>query len=86
MADLYEGKPDARQAGDITPSRFRPQYRALTDEEKRLHDAIKQTAVELERLYGEVRGNPANRSGRYMALAVTELEASVMWAVKGLTS
>jgi hypothetical protein len=26
------------------------------------------------------------RPGRYRALAMTELEAAIMWAIKGLTS
>lgn len=55
MAHIYEGAPDARQAGNIKPSRFRPQYRALTDEEKALHDAIKEKAVELEALFARAR-------------------------------
>jgi hypothetical protein len=61
-------------------NRFRPRYRALTDHEKALHDAIKDKAAELDRLFAEV--NP----GRYNALATTALEESVMWIVKELTS
>jgi hypothetical protein len=65
MADVFDGKPDARQSSDPTlkPTRFRPTYRALTDEEKALHDEIKTKAT-----------------------AMTDLELSVMWAVKQLTS
>ncbi|UPJ43912.1 hypothetical protein IVB40_07535 [Bradyrhizobium sp. 40] len=78
---VYEGKPDGRQAGGLIPvSRFRPQYRALTDEEKSLHDQLKSKAVELEELYAKVK------PGRYNALAITSLEQSVMWIVKELTS
>lgn len=51
MAHVYAGQPDARQAGDIKPSRFRPQYRALSAEAKALHDQIKEKAVELEALF-----------------------------------
>ena len=80
MAHVFEGEPDARQAGDIKPSRFRPQYRQLTSDEKALHDDIKIKASELEALYDKVK------SGRYRALAITELEASVMWVIKELTS
>lgn len=54
MTHVYDGIPDARQAGDITPSRFRPQYRALSDEEKALHDAIKMKAAEMEVLFNKV--------------------------------
>lgn len=55
MAHTFEGVPDARQAGDIRPSRFRPQYRALSDAEKALHDAIKAKAAELEALFEKAR-------------------------------
>lgn len=80
MANVYEAKPDARQSNERIPvSRFRPQYRALSDEEKALHDEIKNKAVELEQLYAKVCG------GRYNSLALTSLEESVMWIVKELT-
>ena len=82
MTNVFEGKPDARQSGDVQHkvSLFRPTYRALTDEEKALHDEIKAKATELWSLYGNVK------AGRYNALAVTALEQSVMWIVKELTS
>lgn len=82
MANVFEGQPDARQSDrvDEPVSRFRPTYRALTDDEKALHDAIKAKAEELERLI------LATKPSRYQSPAITELELSVMWAVKGLTS
>lgn len=81
MTNVFEGKPDGRQAETpIAVSRFRPMYRALTDEEKALHDALKSKAVELEALFGKVK------PGRYNSLAITALEQSVMWIVKELTS
>lgn len=81
MAHVFEGQPDGRQADTAIPvSRFRPKYRALTDDEKALHDALKNKAAELEELYAKVKG------GRYNALAVTSLEQSIMWIVKELTS
>lgn len=81
MANVYEGAPDARQSPENIPvSRFRPMYRALTDDEKALHDAIKAKATELETLFDQVR------AGRYRSLAYTELELAVMWVVKELTS
>lgn len=61
-------------------SRFRPRYRALTDEEKALHDAIKDKAEELQALFEKVK------PGRYRSLAFTDLESAVMWCVKELTS
>lgn len=80
--NVFEGKPDARQSDQTTHpvSRFRPTYRALTAEEKTLHDDLKVKAAELEALFGQVK------PGRYAALAMTSLEQSVMWIVKELTS
>ena len=81
MAHVYDGKPDERQSAEAIPvTRFRPKYRALTDEEKALHDAIKTKATELEVLFDQVK------PGRYRALGLTALEESVMWTVKELTS
>lgn len=82
MADVYEGKPDARQSNDTNhqTSRFRPTYRALTEDEKALHDELKSKATELEALFERVK------NGRYKALAMTSLEQSVMWIVKELTA
>lgn len=81
MTHVFDGEPDGRQSKEtIQVSRFRPMYRALSDEEKRLHDDIKAKAVELEQLIEQVK------PGRYTALAFTSLEESIMWAVKGLTA
>lgn len=82
MANVYEGAADSRQSDDVAEkvSRFRPRYRALTDDEKALHDAIKTKAAELEDLFAQVK------PGRYHALGMTALEESVMWTVKELTS
>ncbi len=81
MTHVFEGAPDGRQAETaITPSRFRPRYRPLTDEEKALHDAIKAKAAELEALVEQVR------PGRYRSLGITALEESVMWVVKELSA
>lgn len=82
MTNVFEGNPDARQSEDVAmpTSRFRPKYRALNEEEKALHDEIKQKAVEMEELYKKVK------AGRYNALAISNLEESVMWIVKELTA
>ena len=47
MAHVFDGKPDTRQSSDVAAkvSRFRPTYRALTDDEKALHDQIKEKAA-----------------------------------------
>jgi hypothetical protein len=82
MTNVYEGKPDARQSADVAMpvSRFRPRYRALTDDEKKLHDELKAQADVLDRMFQQVK------PGRYNALATTALEQSIMWIVKELTS
>lgn len=81
MTHVFEGQPDTRQSSEhIETSRFRPRYRALTDEEKALHDDIKSKAAELESLFEKVK------QGRYRSLAFTALEESVMWVVKELTA
>lgn len=79
---VFEGAPDARQSAsvDAPVSRFRPRYRALTDDERLLHDQIKAKAAELEVLFEQVK------PGRYRALGLTALEEAVMWTVKELTS
>lgn len=53
MSNTYAGTPDARQADDIRPSRFRPRYRALSPAELALHDAIKAGAADLEQLFAQ---------------------------------
>lgn len=82
MANVFDGPADGRQQAAVTHpvSRFRPTYRALTDEEKALHDELKLKASELEGLFAQVK------PGRYNALAITSLEQSIMWIVKELTS
>lgn len=82
MAHVFEGATDGRQSDrtDTPVSRFRPTYRALSDDEKKLHDEIKAQAVVLEGLFNQVK------PGRYNSLAMTSLEQSVMWVIKELTS
>ena len=82
MANVYEGKPDARQSDNekMPVSRFRSKYRALSDDEKSLHDSIKTKAEELEHLFSLVK------PGRYNSLAITSLEQAIMWVIKELTS
>jgi hypothetical protein len=82
MTHVFEGQPDGRQSEDtaMPTSRFRPRYRALTDDEKTLHDAIKAKASELEALFEQVK------PGRYRSLGFTALEEAVMWTVKELTA
>lgn len=82
MTDTMGGRGEVQSDVLIAPSgvsRFRPQYRALTEAERLLHDEIKTKAAELEALFNRVG------SGWYGSLAMTSLEQSVMWAVKELT-
>jgi hypothetical protein len=82
MPHVYEGAPDDRQSADqaMPTSRFRPKYRALSDDEKALHDAIKAKATELEALFEAVK------PGRYRSFGFTALEEAVMWTIKELTA
>lgn len=93
MTNVFEGKPDGRQSSDVTEkvSRFRPRYRALSDAEKELHDAIKTKADELSELFNRASEfDPTPHSNpiklRYRALSFTALEEAVMWNVKALTT
>lgn len=79
-SNIFEnGQPDARQVGDIKPTRFRPRYRQLSPTEISHHDKIKDAASALDALFEQI--NPS----REISLAMTKLEEAVMWAVKGLT-
>ncbi len=82
MANVFEGASDTRQSADEGEpvTRFRPRYRALSDDEVRRHDALKDAYAAVERLCDALPG------GRYKALALTALEESCMWAVKELTA
>ena len=58
---------------------FRKAYRKLTDEETATLEALKDQA---SALYDTMQKHPS----RPMSLAVTKLEESIMWAVKGITA
>lgn len=91
----YEGgEADAH----TKPSRFRPRYRKLDDGELQRIDEIKAAADKLDRLVRsaycvkiedgerfEAVASGKSAACREHALAITKLEESVMWAVKGLT-
>lgn len=64
------------------PNVFRPQYRALTETEKLKVDRIKTLA---QQLYDELQPDGSGPGAREMALARTNLEQAVMWAVKAIT-
>lgn len=62
---------------------FRKEYKPLSQDQKDLIDSIKDKADELMIRY--VTDSGISIDPRYMALAKTELENSVMWAVKAIT-
>ncbi len=76
--DLFGEKPDARQGGGAKPGRFANRDRHLTTDELELVDAIKAAASGLASLYEKA---PA---GRHTSIAMTELETSILWVVKGI--
>lgn len=73
------GEPGPKGSA-TTVNPFRPVYRTLSPEEQTQLDAVKDKALELYRLFGQLP------KGRGASLAQTKLEESVMWAVKGLTA
>ena len=63
---------------------FRQEYKPLTEAQKALIWEIKMKASELHDLFGKHESSGVG--GREIAVAKTNLEQSVMWAVKGITS
>ena len=63
-------------------SRFRKAYRELTAAEKGAIDAFKTLAEDMDGFIDEPEDGA---DPRYMALARTALEESVMWFTKGVT-
>ena len=74
--------PGARQPDDLDEliRRFRPRDRALTEEEKKLHDDLKAAYTNVEDFISRLA------AGRYRTLALTALGVSCLWAIKELTS
>jgi len=66
---------------------FRLNYTPLDDEQKAAMQDIKVKAAELEALFDAIapEGERSDRS-RLKAVAKTELEGAVMWAVKAVTT
>jgi hypothetical protein len=62
---------------------FRKTYTPLDEKQLAQMDLIKTKAEELEAL---IRENTDPDNGRLMAVALTNLETAVMWAVKGVTN
>jgi len=66
-------------------SLFRKEYRLLTDAEKFQIESIKSLAEEMVAAMEVYSSSFTPSQERAIALAMTKLEESVMWAVKGIT-
>lgn len=66
---------------------FREKYASLSDEQKQQMADVKTKAKELlTEFYKIVPDGERSERSRCMALAKTNLEQSIMWAVKGVTT
>lgn len=66
---------------------FRKVYSPLTDEQKAQMESVKVKAEELEALLNSiVPTEERSERSRCMAIARTNLETSIMYAVKGITT
>ncbi len=85
MTNVYEGATDARQSGDTAErvSRFRPRYRAITDDEKALHDEIKAKAVEMEALFGRVKPGRFNYISNADKVDVRAMLSEILARIEG---
>ena len=61
---------------------FRPVYKELSEKQKEAMKRIKDIALKLYGTYPKTEDRPMNRE---ISIAITKLEESVMWAVKGVT-
>lgn len=62
---------------------FHKEYKPLTEEQKTQMIAIKGIAESLETAINE---STTPQNGREMAVAKTNLETAIMWAIKGVTA
>jgi len=66
---------------------FRKEYTELSDEQKDQMNAIKDTAQVLLNLFDDaVPTDERSERSRCMAIARTNLEQTIMWAVKAVTT
>lgn len=64
---------------------FRKEYRPLSDQQKELMELIKDRAESLLFAFNQHTEFEVQADARAMALAKTNLEQAVMWAVKAIT-
>ncbi len=66
---------------------FRKEYKPLTDEQKAQMESIKSEAeVLLAKMNEVVPADERSERSRCMAIARTNLEQAIMWAIKGVTA
>lgn len=66
---------------------FRKEYKPLTEDQKAQMQAIKDQAEQLEGLLnGVLDPNERSERARCIAVAKTQLETAIMWAIKGVTA
>lgn len=66
---------------------FRKEYKPLSEEQKAHMETIKNTAVLLEEAFNNaVPSDERSERSRCMAIARTNLETTIMWAIKGVTA
>lgn len=69
------------------PDTFRKVYTELTDFQKGHVAVIKNTALTLEDVFNHaVPTDERSERSRCMAIARTNLEQAIMWAIKGVTT
>ena len=72
---------------DAKTDTFRKVYTPLSDEQKFQMAEIKDAAENLEALLkGALKPNERSERARCIAVAMTNLETAVMWAIKGVTT
>lgn len=62
---------------------FRKEYKPLSEAQKMQMEAVKSIAEMLEKAINE---SITPNNGREMAVAKTQLETAIMWAIKGVTA
>lgn len=71
----------------IMSDTFRREYKPASPEVKAQMDAIKDAAENLEGLFnGVLDPNERSERARCIAVAKTNLETAIMWAIKGITA
>jgi hypothetical protein len=84
MSETMESTSDQRVINNI----MRHEYRVLSEDEKRLMQALKDRGLDFVNLLHEIGDTDPTgdrQASRELALAQTKIEEAVMWAVKHIT-